>query len=523
MTVTKMRSSHIGVRPMITRSETYVLSEPHGRDVVEQLAPERLLPVSEIVKTVRYFDTFDWRLYQKGLALIQAGNAVYLQRISDGEYPLHDQIEMKQHIEGRFWWMFPEGELRDTLRGALSVRALLLRAQVKQKVCGFGVLNADEKTVVRLFLTHTSAENRHVATLALRSVRGYERDFENLRRRFRKLDVAHVAEDVFERVMNLAGCVPGDYSSKLNLNLNHEASGREATCEILKCLHDVMRQNETGIRADWDTEFLHDFRVAIRRTRSALTQIKGVLPEDAVAHFKDAFRQLGRSTNRLRDLDVYLLEEEAYRAMLPQSLQPGLDAVFSRLKSERRRALSDMVQVLDKPEYLNLMDSWATFLRGEQSRGGKDSAVPAIALAQKFIFKRFKQVLKKGQAIGDDTPDEALHDLRIDCKKLRYLLEFFASFFPKDKMGKLIGYMKKLQDNLGDFNDLSVQQQELMAYLNEVLPRSRRADRLLCAAAIGGLIARLHDRQQAVRREFASAFATFSGKKNVRLYRDLFR
>ena len=98
--------------------------------------------------------------------------------------------------------------------------------------------------------------------------------------------------------MNLAGCVPGDYSSKLNLSLNHEASGREATCEILKCLQDVMHQNEAGIRADWDTEFLHDFRVAIRRTRSALSQIKGVLPEDAVAHFKDEFRQLGRSTNR---------------------------------------------------------------------------------------------------------------------------------------------------------------------------------------------------------------------------------
>ena len=113
-----------------------------------------------------------------------------------------------------------------------------------------------------LFITHTSTENGCVATLTLRSVRGYERDFENLRRRFMKMDVAHAAEDVFERVMNLAGCTPGDYSSKPNLDLNHEASGREATCEILKCLHDVMRQNEAGIRADWDTEFLHDFRVA---------------------------------------------------------------------------------------------------------------------------------------------------------------------------------------------------------------------------------------------------------------------
>ena len=509
---------------MITRSETYILREPHGRDAVEQLASERLLPVSEVENTVRYFDTFDWRLYRKGLALIQTESTVYLQRIVDGEYPLvHDQIEMKQNLEGRFWWMFPEGELRDTLRDALSIRALLLRAQVKQKVCGFGVLNTDEKTVVRLFLTHTSTENGRVATLTLRSVRGYERDFENLRCRFLKLDVAHAAEDVFERVMRLAGCVPGDYSSKLNLGLNHEASGREATCEILKCLHDVMRQNETGIRADWDTEFLHDFRVAIRRTRSALSQIKGVLPEDAVAHFKDEFRQLGRSTNRLRDLDVYLLEEETYRAMLPRSLQPGLDAVFSRLKSERRRALKDMVQVLDTPEYRDLMDSWAAFLQGAQYRGGKDSAVPAIALARKFIYKRFKQVLKRGQAIRDDTPDEALHNLRIDCKKLRYLLEFFASLFHKDKMDKLIGYMKKLQDNLGDFNDLSVQQWELTTYLNEVLPRSRRADRLLCAAAVGGLIARLHDQQQSVRREFASAFAVYAKKKNVRLYRDLFR
>lgn len=508
---------------MITRSETYVLSDPHGRDVVEQLAPECLVPVSEVEETVRYFDTFDWRLYRKGHTLLQTGSTMYLQRISGGEYPLvRDQIEMKQHLEGHFWWMFPEGELRDILRDALSVRALLLRAQVKQKVCGFGVLNADEKTVVRLFLTHTSTENGHVATLTLRSVRGYERDFENLCSRFLKLDVVQAARDVFERVMNLAGCVPGDYSSKPNLDLNHEASGREATCEILKCMHDVMRQNEAGIRADWDTEFLHDFRVAIRRTRSALSQIKGVLPEDVVAHFKDEFRQLGRSTNRLRDLDVYLLEEETYRAMLPRSLQPGLDAVFSRLKRERRRALSDMVHVLDKPEYRNLMDSWTAFLQGELSRASKDPDIPAIALAQKFIFKRFKQVLKRGQAIGDDTPDEALHNLRIDCKKLRYLLEFFASLFFKDKMDKLIGYMKKLQDNLGDFNDLSVQQQELMTYLNEVLPRSQRADRLLCAAAIGGLIARLHSQQQAVRREFASAFAIYAGKKNVRLYRDLF-
>ena len=84
---------------MITRSETYVLSE-HGWDVVEQLAPECLLPISEIEESLRYFDTFDWRLYRKGWALIQVGNAVYLQRISDGRIPFGARSDRDETTSG---------------------------------------------------------------------------------------------------------------------------------------------------------------------------------------------------------------------------------------------------------------------------------------------------------------------------------------------------------------------------------------------------------------------------------------
>lgn len=501
---------------MSARSETYCLTELHSPEWVEQLAPGRVALLSQNTKVVRYFDTFDWRLYRKGLALVQAENEVQLLRVSDGEIRAQTAISP----EGRFWWMFPKGALRDILRDALSVRALLLRAKVRQEVCAFQVLNADEKTVVRLFLTHTAsdgaAENAR-AFFTLREVRGYEREFEALRRRVAKLDVARLSEGVFERV---AGCAPGDYSSKLDLDLNPKGTGREAICDILKCLRETTRQNEAGIRADWDTEFLHDFRVAIRRTRSALSQIKGVLPNDAVDHFKAEFRQLGKSTNRLRDLDVYLLKEETYRAMLPPVLQPGLDAVFARIKREREHALQDMVQVLDSPEYRGLMASWTTFLQGGQEGVAPAGDTPVVALARGFVWKHFRRVLKRGKAIEAHTPDEALHDLRIDCKKLRYLLEFFASFFPKDKMDELIGHLKKLQDNLGEFNDLSVQQADLMAALNGALPRGE--GRMLCAAAIGGLVAQLHAQQRVVRRAFASAFAAFAKKKNVRLYRALF-
>lgn len=510
---------------MNTHSEAYVLQEAHsGLDVMAQLAPEHVVSLPEVTETVRYFDTFDWRLYRAGFALKQVGSTVSLQGISNDE--AGDQVQVKRRTEGCFWWEFPEGAFRNRLKEVLSIRALLPRTQVRQRVCKYDILNADKKTVVRACITHTEAEDNptSLAVLVFCSVRGYERDFETMRCRFADLSIGHPVVNTFEPVMHLAGCVPGDYSSKVDLVLVSNATGSGAARDILRRLSTVIRQNEVGLRADWDTEFLHDFRVAIRRTRSALSQIKGVFPEDAVAHFKDKFRDLGKATNRLRDLDVYLLEEDAYRAMLPQSLQHGLNAMFARLKKERRSALRNMIHVLDASDYTALMDSWDAFLNGAHTWVGDApvAGAPAIDLARKFIRKRFKHVLKRGRAIGDDTPKEALHSLRINCKKLRYTLEFFSSFFPADAMGKTITHLKQLQDNLGDFNDLLVQQQELMAYLNRVLPRSRRENRLMGAAAIGGLIAQLHGRQQIVRRAFANSFAAFAGPENVQLYRSLF-
>ena len=109
---------------MITRCETYVLREPAGSDLIETLGLEYSKSLPEKEEIIQYYDTFDWRLYQKGLALIQTGNAVYLQRISDGAYP-HDQIEMKQHLEGPLLVDVPRGRIaRHIAGGALCSDAV---------------------------------------------------------------------------------------------------------------------------------------------------------------------------------------------------------------------------------------------------------------------------------------------------------------------------------------------------------------------------------------------------------------
>ena len=58
-------------------------------------------------------------------------------------------------------------------------------------------------------------------------------------------------------------------------------------------------------------------------------------------------------------------------------------------------------------------------------------------MAVKRIASRYKVVRKWANGLHESTPDEEIHELRILCKKLRYLLEFFESLFEKKKLKAL--------------------------------------------------------------------------------------
>jgi CHAD domain-containing protein len=98
--------------------------------------------------------------------------------------------------------------------------------------------------------------------------------------------------------------------------------------------------------------------------------------------------------------------------------------------------------------------------------------------------------------------------LRIKGKKLRYLLEFFKSYYDDAQLDRVVKHMKRLQDNLGDFNDLSVQKQMLGARLDAL--RSKNLQTIRLAAALGGLIALLSSRHKQVRSRFDATFERFS-------------
>jgi CHAD domain-containing protein len=170
----------------------------------------------------------------------------------------------------------------------------------------------------------------------------------------------------------------------------------------------------------------------------ALSQIKDVFPAQDVARFRQDFAALGEVSNELRDLDVYLLSEQVYRDMLPPAIQDDITPLFDYLRLRRPQALRRVIDYLDSSAYLHLLEEWEAFLNEPLSLSSAEpnSSRPAIELARERIYKRYRNIIKDGNLLLHHPDDALMHPLRIQCKKLRYLMEFFASLFPPKQIGE---------------------------------------------------------------------------------------
>jgi len=476
--------------------------------------------------TETYYDTFDWRLFNNCLSLFVSANEYSLRSLQDDA--IVGTTQWKSKDPPKFWWDFQQAFFREKLKKVMDIRALIPRGGVEKETQTLCILDDLEKTVLRLRMEKIQVANALQETplinlVTLEPVRGYKKYQDDISQFLSNLGKKREAIKIFSMVLSAAGEQAGDYSSKLHIKLQSGMSAKQATVIILKRLLELMRQNEPGIKTDIDTEFLHDYRVAVRRTRSALTQIKRIFPDEIVRRFKKDFAAVGKSTNQLRDLDVYLLNKERFKAMLPEEQRPKLEPLFQFLEAERKKQHHEFVQALKGTFYNEMLTQWQTLLNTTESgeEKAKNANKSVVGLARKFICKQYQQVMNLGNVIDDSTPDEEFHKLRIECKKLRYLLEFYAALFPQKEMAFLIKQLKSLQDNLGEFNDLCVQQPELKKFMDRVIPSHNES--IATAVAIGGLIANLYHRQQQVRMAFSQKFQEFSQQENAKLYQKLFR
>ncbi|MDT8405750.1 MAG: CHAD domain-containing protein [Methylococcales bacterium] len=456
------------------------------------------------VKT--YYDSFDWRLYQKGLLgyWLRSPDATEwcLESIRERRLILRENCTQAPKFAGQFNTV----KLNQRLRKILDNRALIALTELDFTLYHWTLFDAKAQPVAQL---HLEQHDIIPGFLRLSPLPAFQ-DFASHWQQFcQTLIIQPTDQPSLVDALKVQGRKPLDYTSKFHLALNPATRSDLAVKEILNTLLNALKRNEQGVIEQIDPEFLHDYRVAIRRTRAGLGQLKGVLPKAECRRFRHVFASLGQLTNTPRDLDVYLEQFDTLKAYLPEDMRTDLQPVRQLITLKHQLAHEHLKDILTSRQYQEDMLAWETFLNSANIKQPLEPKAlwPIKKLAHQRINRIYQEMLCEGHAIDRQSPPEQLHELRKTGKKLRYLLEFFQSLYPTEQLTDLLKWLKKLQDVLGGFQDLSIQEQVLAQYSQELAEQPDSANTLL---AIGALIHALRGQRRQYRESVAERFQAFS-------------
>ena len=508
-----------------------------------------------------WLDTFDWRLYKAGLTLEylpgRGGSELRLaDRASAGRPPgpagvtggdaaavagsAPERAPDRGAVQPVTGWQASRPHLLAELAGGpvgarlarlVAPRALVPVATTTVTTTVYRLLNADSKTVARFMISRPRlVSGRHATPLPPRLVIAGVRGYPAQERRADRLlaavpGLSPAAEPLFADALRALGRRPADYSNKVDAAITRAMPAARAGAVILLRLLDTIDANVPGVLADIDTEFLHDLRVSVRRTRSALKLFGDVLglTRKELAFFAAEFKWVGDLTTPTRDLDVHLLDFEETARGLAAAKPDDLEPFRAFLEQRRRKEFRALARGLRTARFTGLTADWRKKLVALQAGGAGPAAVSAPRsvpsgrsaggsagmLAAERTRVAFAKVARRGAAITTDSPAESLHDLRKRAKELRYALEFFAPLHDSAESAKVVGDLKRLQDCLGEFQDTEIQIAEIRALAAAMLAAGEAP--AVTLLAMGEITAGLAARQRAARADFERRFAAFAG------------
>jgi CHAD domain-containing protein len=516
-----------------------------------------------------WLDTFDWRLHRAGLTLEYAGRPRGGELLLSGDTartartgsaaapapasaagaaaapasaappasaaaPATTQPVIGwQATRPHLMCELPDGPVASRIGDLVAPRALLPVVTVTSTTTTHRLLNEDGKTVARLLVERAAIAGPQPTPLAPRlgitEVRGYPGAARTAARLLAAAPGIEPATAPTEtEALRAIGRRPGDYSNKVDAVITNAQPASQAAATILLRLLDTVEANIAGVLADTDTEFLHDLRVSVRRTRSALKLFgdaltgRGGLTEGEAAFFAAEFKWVGDLTTPTRDLDVHLLDFDDTAHSLSAAKPDELEPFRAYLEQRRRREFRLLSRGLKSARFTGLTRDWRDKLttiaeanprtRVASVRSGKDrqaAGETTSALAMERTRAAFAKTVRRGAAITPESPAETLHDLRKRAKELRYALEFFAPLHDRAAQAKVVGELKRLQDCLGEFQDTEVQIGEIRALATAMLEAGEAP--AITLLAMGEVTAGLALRQRVAREDFGRRFAAFAG------------
>jgi CHAD domain-containing protein len=248
------------------------------------------------------------------------------------------------------------------------------------------------------------------------------------------------------------------------------------------------RLSVTEANAADSVEHVHQLRVGTRRAAAALRIFREFLPARLHRRTRRVLRRIRRAAAAARDWDVFL---EALRARAPRAhtaQRRGLAFLIGFGQGQSAAARSLLQEAV--PRLLNSIERRTIAVDAalqELDPGNvtlRDVAIPALTqLVEEF----------EAAAHGNLDAYDALHQVRIKGKQLRYALEVFESCFARGLRHDFYPRVAEMQEILGLANDSHVaigRLAELQAQLEGAQPSEWKAYHAAFAALI-----RYHERR----------------------------
>jgi CHAD domain-containing protein len=197
-----------------------------------------------------------------------------------------------------------------------------------------------------------------------------------------------------------------------------------------------------GLGPDWDSDDVHDVRVAMRRCRTMADALREVNPDPGWRKLKKATKALFHSLGDLRDAQV---EQEWIRKLVAPGdpVRKHLLRVLGRREKECRQAAGRALDGFDRKAWRKLARKLP-----EKARFFPLESV----VYQRQALAKLNEAVALYQKARKNPSSVAWHRTRIGIKRFRYIVE---NFLPH-RYEVWAGDMKQIQDLLGDVHDLDV-------------------------------------------------------------------